>query len=275
MADKNSFIIRHENIEQLEMLSPAQRGELFLALCYYSRDGESADFADPLVKMLFSVMRGQIARDIAKYEETCRVRSETGKRGGAPVGNQNAAKRRSSKQPKQAKQPDPVCVPDPVPDPDPVCEPVCDPVPENQPLRGASHTAHTAEELTVDWVLQLAAQQGYSWTPAEAQRFIDYNRDCKRTDGWTFAVNRWEENRIRLSGRRDAPREESPDPDMLKYLTLVNRFKEDEPPEPCPCDASAMPEAPAVPSGSEPQDVFQEDKDYECHMRLLKKLMKP
>jgi hypothetical protein len=62
-------------------------------MCRYSATGELPDFTDAMLKFAFSMFRGQLDRDAEKYEEVCQKRSENGKKGGAPKGNQNAAKK--------------------------------------------------------------------------------------------------------------------------------------------------------------------------------------
>ena len=85
--------------QELGLLSDAQTGRLIKALLCYADKREEPDFSDDTaVLMLFSVMKKQIDRDFAKYEKICGKRSESGKKGGAPKGNTNAAK-----QPKTSK----------------------------------------------------------------------------------------------------------------------------------------------------------------------------
>ncbi|MBR2085876.1 MAG: hypothetical protein IJ906_01850 [Oscillospiraceae bacterium] len=236
MAEKKSFIVRHENIEQFEMLTPEQQGALFMAMCYYSRDKKETAFDDPMLKMLFSVMRGQMSRDAEKYEDMCQKRSESGKKGGAPKGNSNASKTSKTSKTNKTSIPVPVCEPVPVPDPVPVPVPdpacVCDPDAAGAAAAAPDlpHTPHTAEELTVDWVLYYARSLGYVWTQEEAERFIAYNCDRGRRDGWDYAMTQWEKNRPRMAAHTAKPADASPETpgNMNKYLALVNRFLEDE-----------------------------------------------
>lgn len=246
MADKNSFIVRLELMEQLEMLSTDQIGALFMAMCRYVRDGDQPAFSDPMLKMLFSIVRAQLDRDAEKYEETCKARSEAGKRGGRPKkanGFSEKAKKANGFSEKQtkAKKADSECVcecdsececePEPVPDCDPVYVPVyeCDPE-----CAGAHDTAHTHASISVKNVLKLAEQFGYQWSRQEAEDFLAYNLDKGRTDGWSFAVQKWEEHR---EERRRWKRRKTRAPktmtqqeidEMNDYLSVSNRFKEDE-----------------------------------------------
>ena len=233
---KKSFIVRLENSEQLNMLTDEQAGKLFKGLLAYAQTGEPLESDDRLLLLAFSVWKGQLDRDAEKYEETCRKRSESGKKGGAPIGNQNAAKtsKTSKNKQKQTKQPDTececVCECDPVPKPEPVPECECVPEPERAPA--GSHTAHTTRSgmITLPGIQALAAQLGFVWDEAEAQEFLAYNIDKGRKANWGFAVRKWEENRRKRRKASGAAASASPSElaGMDEYMALVNRFKEDE-----------------------------------------------
>ena len=77
---KQSFIVYTDNIEYLEELSDAQIGQLYKAQIAYSR-GEYPEITDPMVRFAFKVIKGQMDRDNAKWQETCKARSEAGKKG--------------------------------------------------------------------------------------------------------------------------------------------------------------------------------------------------
>ena len=197
--EKKSFIVRIENGEQVRMLTDEQAGKLFKSLFSYMDSGETIQTADRLLLFAFSVFKGQLDRDAEKYKETCRKRSESGKKGGAPKGNTNAAKNKQNKQ-KQTKTsktslPDPECEcvcecdPEPEPDPVPVCERECDPESEAQ-CADTPHTAHTprnGDMISLQDVLSLASRFGYRWDEAEAREFLAYNIDKGRKGGWSFA----------------------------------------------------------------------------------------
>lgn len=92
MPRKTSFVMYCENLEQVSLLSDTQAGKLFKALMRYVESGDIPEFGDGLLQMAFSFMSAQIRRDLEKWDETCQIRSEVGKKGGAPKGNRNAAK---------------------------------------------------------------------------------------------------------------------------------------------------------------------------------------
>ena len=82
-----------DSLTEFQMLSDEQTGKLIKALLRYADSGDVTDFSDDAaVLMLFSVIKKQVDRDFAKYEEMCAKRSASGKRGGAPHGNANACK---------------------------------------------------------------------------------------------------------------------------------------------------------------------------------------
>lgn len=78
--------------QELSLLSDAQTGRLIKGLLCYADKREAPDFSDDTaVLMLFSVMKKQVDRDFAKYEEICEKRSAAGKKGGTAKA-QNASK---------------------------------------------------------------------------------------------------------------------------------------------------------------------------------------
>ncbi len=97
MPDKKSFILYLDRKKEIDLLSNEQCGILFKAIFQYVDTGNVPEIENLTVKVLFSFIASQIDENAKKWKETCRKRSEAGKRGGAPKGNKNA-----SKQPKQA-----------------------------------------------------------------------------------------------------------------------------------------------------------------------------
>lgn len=84
--------------------------------------------------------------------------------------------------------------------------------------------------------MKLAERFGYQWSRQEAEDFLAYNLDKGRTDGWSYAVQRWEKNRQkRGSGtgrghRKRTKADMTPEEiaQMNEYLSVANRFREDE-----------------------------------------------
>lgn len=87
---KNSFVLYTKYVTQIEKLDDFQRGVLFLAIMRYQCGLELPDM-DPVVDMLFSVIKEQMDADTQKYEETCAKRSEAGRKGADKTNRQKAA----------------------------------------------------------------------------------------------------------------------------------------------------------------------------------------
>ncbi len=83
-SDNKSFVIYKDWEEYVDALgSDEEAGKLFKALFAFSKRAEEAEFVGAL-KMAFIIMRNSIERDGEKWENTCSVRSEAGKKGGRP-----------------------------------------------------------------------------------------------------------------------------------------------------------------------------------------------
>ena len=100
MAGKKSFVLYTDNAEQFEMLSDEQAGKLIKAIFSYSENKITPDFADGMLTMAFSFIKGQIDRDSEKWEETRKKRAEAGRKGG----KQNQANQANASFAKQIKQ---------------------------------------------------------------------------------------------------------------------------------------------------------------------------
>lgn len=81
MADKSSFVLYTRYREQINMLNDEQAGQLMKAIFDYQAMGEAA-IEDPVVAMLWSVIKQQLNIDNEKYQETCAKRKEAGAKGG-------------------------------------------------------------------------------------------------------------------------------------------------------------------------------------------------
>lgn len=248
--DKKSFVVRLDLIEQLELLNNEQRGAVFMAMCYYVRDGVDPDFDDPLQKMMWSIVKQQIDRDTQKYEEKCIKNAENGKKGGRPRKKETEKTERFFKKTEKTERffekpySDSVCDSDSDSDSDSdcVCDCVCDCDARDAQKNTGHITPHThmqTTEMNVDDVLALAKSFGYVWTIAEAQDFLAYNIDKGRTDGWDYAVKRWESQRIshkrkpsiynprKYSAMKERFITEEERKKMADYTSLANRFLED------------------------------------------------
>ena len=75
-----AFNIYFDTFEHIEMLTMEQRGELFTALYEYAINEKTTEFDNGMVKMAFSFMKAQIARDFEKYREKCETMRENAKK---------------------------------------------------------------------------------------------------------------------------------------------------------------------------------------------------
>ena len=79
MSSKKSFVIYISNKEQFDIMTNEQAGELIKALFAFASGEEPKDFSDGMIKMAFSFISSQISRDLTKYEDICKRRSEYAK----------------------------------------------------------------------------------------------------------------------------------------------------------------------------------------------------
>ena len=93
MSAPKAFYSYLENEDKLNMLSDEEAGRLYKALFAYARTGEMPDFGNnPLLRYAFADFILDVDRDRKNYEETCKRRSEAGKKGGRPKGNETEEK---------------------------------------------------------------------------------------------------------------------------------------------------------------------------------------
>lgn len=101
--EKKSFVF---NLEWAEVLSayPAEvRYEVYDAIIRYAQSGTLSDMK-PLAGMAFSFIRKEMDFNSARYDEISEIRRQAGMRGGAPAGNQNAAKQAKTSKTEQINQ---------------------------------------------------------------------------------------------------------------------------------------------------------------------------
>ena len=90
-------------LEPLADLTDEEVGRVFRAILKYGVDKTIPDLS-PSEKMAFSFMKTNFDRDAAAYDAKVEKKRENGKKGGAPIGNQNA--RKQPKQPKEEEKED-------------------------------------------------------------------------------------------------------------------------------------------------------------------------
>ena len=109
MKEKQSFLFYKDWADVIKDFPDDVQLELLQAIIQYAFYGIETDLQQS-TKIAFRFIKPQIDRDTAKYIETVRKNTENGKKGGAPIGNNNAVKQpkktettqRLIKQPKQA-----------------------------------------------------------------------------------------------------------------------------------------------------------------------------
>ena len=101
--DSKSFVVFFEWYDNTTELDNAQFGELFRAIFKYVESHITPEFESGAMMMAFRFIQNDIDRNQMKYLEITRKRSEAGRKGGAPIGNNNASKTSKNKQNKQNK----------------------------------------------------------------------------------------------------------------------------------------------------------------------------
>lgn len=103
MKKHNSFVLYNDYREYIDMLSDQETGRLFKAIFSVLSGGEEPEL-EGSTKIVFKVIYGQIMRDLEKWEETCRKRSEAGKKGGRPAKNVDASEKQTKANESKIKQ---------------------------------------------------------------------------------------------------------------------------------------------------------------------------
>lgn len=81
--NKKSFILYADYLEHFLRLPNEEAGLLIKATLVYVNSGDENSLP-PAADMAFSFIKKQIDRDSEKWRETCKKRSEAGKKGGRP-----------------------------------------------------------------------------------------------------------------------------------------------------------------------------------------------
>ena len=89
--NKGSFVLYFDYRKHLDFLTDEECGQLFKALLDYGETKKQPELEGAAL-MAFSFIACQMDRDAEKYAETCRKRSESGKKGGRPKANASDGK---------------------------------------------------------------------------------------------------------------------------------------------------------------------------------------
>ena len=87
-----AFACYLDDITVLEHLTDEEAGKLWKLLYNLAVNDVRGECDDPMVSMAFDLMANKLERDFAAYKKKVRANRENGKKGGAPLGNRNAAK---------------------------------------------------------------------------------------------------------------------------------------------------------------------------------------
>ena len=79
---KDSFLLYHHWKSTFEGLTPEQCKELILLIFTFAMTRERGSPKDPIVNAVFSLMSGNIERDLNKYDDIVSKRIESGRKGG-------------------------------------------------------------------------------------------------------------------------------------------------------------------------------------------------
>lgn len=97
---KGNFLLKTDLDKKTEDLTNEEIGKLIRKIFKYVK-GEALPILSEKLEMIFKFIKVDIDENEKKYEEICKKRKESGSKGGAPKGNQNA--RKQPKQPKTTK----------------------------------------------------------------------------------------------------------------------------------------------------------------------------
>lgn len=68
---KKSFLVHYDYMEQFSALSDEEFGTLIRSAISYERDGVLPEFTEKHLSLAFSVMKGNIDRNMERYQKTC------------------------------------------------------------------------------------------------------------------------------------------------------------------------------------------------------------
>lgn len=81
-VEKGGFVLYIKNIEQFNILTDVQAGQLIKGIFSYAKSRIEPNFEDGMVKMAFSFIKQYLDKDAEKWSETREKRVEAGRKGG-------------------------------------------------------------------------------------------------------------------------------------------------------------------------------------------------
>lgn len=91
---KDNFLLKLSQIKVFNELSDEDAGKLIKGVFNYVNDGESQ--LDGYLKVIFIPIKEEIDKNEEKYKKRCETNKNNGSRGGAPKGNKNAKKTKTT-----------------------------------------------------------------------------------------------------------------------------------------------------------------------------------
>jgi len=100
MADKFSVLIKYKYLEYINNahLSKSDSWDLIQGVIEYDMTGNEPVFQNPVLYGLFAVIKDDLDKNKEKWLKVSASKSNSGKKGGAPKGNQNASKNNQNNQ---------------------------------------------------------------------------------------------------------------------------------------------------------------------------------
>lgn len=90
--ERDSFIMRKKWYEALKDLDATTKAQAFDAICRFALYHTQVEISNPVLKMAMAFIMPDLVADCERWIEISKKRSEAGRKGGAPAGNQNAVK---------------------------------------------------------------------------------------------------------------------------------------------------------------------------------------
>lgn len=198
VTGKQSFVLYHDLRKPLELLTDAERGQLFLALFDYSEHGVIPVFAGAQ-QMAFAFIKTSLDRDAAAWEDKREKRREAGREGGKQrAANLANASFACADEADQANQAVPVLVPVPAPVPVPAIKKGTD-----KPSRAPRFIPPSLEEVRA-----YCLERG---NDVDAETFVDYYAaqgwrlaNGRALKDWKAAIRTWEK-RVQEKHRQNQP----------------------------------------------------------------------
>ena len=91
---KDNFLLKKSQQEVFETLTDEEAGKLIKGIFKYMRTGDSE--LTGMMKAIFIPIKNDIDKNEESYQKRCEINKQNGSLGGAPKGNQNAKKNKTT-----------------------------------------------------------------------------------------------------------------------------------------------------------------------------------